>query len=360
MLKYLFALLVAMLIHSCTQQESSEESVELEEVSLTGDDNIKLDKLSDLGLFKLPLKNLDPVEGILPYDLATPLFSDYAFKARFVKLPEGKAAKYHPTETMDFPEGAILIKNFYYPADFRKPEGERRIIETRLLINEGVEWKAQTYVWNEAQDEAYLEVAGEHVDISWVHFDGTEKQLNYSVPTQNQCKGCHSKSGKLNPIGPTSRQLNKQYKYVDASANQLNYWIEQGILSDLHKDVAELEAVPLWEDSESGTLEQRARAYLDINCAHCHSAKGPANTSGFFLDYYQERKTALGVFKSPVAAGRGSGGLKYDIYPGKPDSSIILFRMNSEDPGIMMPEVGKKLVHKEGVDLIRDWIAQMK
>ncbi|MEX2588969.1 MAG: SO2930 family diheme c-type cytochrome [Chitinophagales bacterium] len=362
MLKYFVLSVLALLIYACAQ-DPGKEQVAIEEVNLDGENveasDIEAKKLSELGFFKSPMNKLEPAEGVVPYDLATPLFSDYAFKARFVKLPEGKMAKYHPTETMDFPEGTILIKNFYYPADFRKPEGERRILETRLLINEGEEWKAEAYVWNEEQTEAYLEIAGERINISWVHYNGVEKQLNYSVPTQNQCKGCHSKSNKMMPIGPTSRQLNKQFDYADVSANQLKYWSENGLLAGLHQNISELDAVPLWDDPESGNLEQRARAYLDINCAHCHRAEGPANTSGFFLDYYQKRKTALGIYKSPIAAGRGSGGLKYDIHPGKPDSSILYFRMISEDPGIMMPELGKKMVHTEGVELIRKWIAQM-
>ena len=226
-------------------------------------------------------------------------------------------------------------------------------------MREGEEWKPLSYIWNDEQTEAFIEVAGANIDISWTHYDGSQKQLNYAVPNLNQCKGCHSSNGKFTPIGPTSRQLNKDFKYVNNTHNQLEYWTENGLLANLHKDVSELDAVPLWADANSGTLEQRARAYLDINCAHCHSAKGPANTSGFFLDYYQKNKTALGVHKSPIAAGRGSGGLKFDIHPGQPDSSIIVYRMSSEDPGIMMPEIGKKMVHKEGVELVRAWISEM-
>ena len=60
-----------------------------------------------------------------------------------------------------------------------------------------------------------------------------------------------------------------------------------------------------------------------------------------------------------MAAGRGSGGREFDIVPGQPDQSIIMFRMTSVDPGIMMPELGKRLIHTEGVELIREWIAAL-
>jgi hypothetical protein len=34
--------------------------------------------------------------------------------------------------------------------------------------------------------------------------------------------------------------------------------------------------------------------------------------------------------------------------------------MESTDPGILMPESGRKMVHKEGVALIRDWILSLE
>ena len=114
-----------------------------------------------------------------------------------------------------------------------------------------------------------------------------------------------------------------------------------------------------WEDPHF-TLEDRARAYLDVNCGHCHHAKGPAMTSGLFLDYTEKDLRKLGVYKNPVAAGRGAGNLKYNIVPGKSDESILIYRMESTDSGIMMPESGRKLVHKEGVKLVKEWIRNMK
>jgi hypothetical protein len=74
----------------------------------------------------------------------------------------------------------------------------------------------------------------------------------------------------------------------------------------------------------------------------------------------ESSSTALGVNKPPVAAGRGSGGLLFSIVPGKPEASILYYRMESTDPGAMMPELGRKLMHKEGLELIRDWIIAME
>ena len=116
--------------------------------------------LSEYHFFKGALKNLDPAEGVIYYSLNSPLFSDYAFKKRFVEILQGQKIKYNASEVFDFPEGTILIKNFYYPADFRQPEKDIRILETRLLILENNNWKALPYIWNDEQTEAFLSIAG--------------------------------------------------------------------------------------------------------------------------------------------------------------------------------------------------------
>ncbi|MFY0608648.1 MAG: hypothetical protein JXR10_18160 [Cyclobacteriaceae bacterium] len=314
--------------------------------------------LSEWGLFLEPLNQLDPKVGIYPYDLNTPLFTDYASKLRFVRLPEGSSAKYHPSEVMDFPIETILIKNFFYPADMRVAGEERRIIETRLLIHQTSGWEALTYVWDDAQTDAALEVAGRTVPVSWTDESGELKKVNYSVPNLVQCKSCHELSAKMSPIGPSARQLNKGYQYASGFMNQLDFWAQQGILTHLPEE-NQRPQLPVWNDPKTGSIEQRSRAWLEANCAHCHRTEGPAKNTGLYLTYSEEDPYKLGVSKPPVAAGRGSGGLQYGIVPGEPQSSILLYRINSLDPGVMMPELGRKLRHEEGVELIREWIAGM-
>ena len=109
------------------------------------------------------------------------------------------------------------------------------------------------------------------------------------------------------------------------------------------------------EDAAHASLEDRARAYLDVNCGHCHSPTGPAITSGLWLEASVSDHLKLGFCKQPIAAGKGTGNRLHDIEPGNA-ASIFEFRMDSADPAIMMPEVGRSVVHREGVQLIRDWI----
>jgi uncharacterized repeat protein (TIGR03806 family) len=315
----------------------------------------KREKLSEYDFFQGPLASLDPAQGVIPYSVNTPLFSNYAEKLRFVRLPANTSADFRDSAEFDFPVGTVLIKNFYYPADFRNPDGERMIIETRLLVHQPKGWDAWPYVWNDEQTEAFYDPAGETKTISYVAKNGKKKTITYAVPNKNQCKGCHAKKEAMVPIGLTARQLNGDFNYKTGRSNQLIYWTEQKLLSGIHEP-SQIAALPVWDDPATGSLDQRARAYLDANCGHCHSATGPASTSGLFLDVFENRPTHIGVNKTPVAAGRGAGNLKYDIVPGKPEQSILVYRMKTNDPAIAMPEIGREQVHEEGVALIEEWI----
>lgn len=299
-----------------------------------------------------------PASGVLPFSIKVPLFTDYAHKYRFIYMPEGKAASFDAQEVMDFPVGSVLVKTFAYPADFRKPSENVRLVETRLLIHQPQGWNAWAYVWNEDQTDAVLKVAGKTIPVSWVDGSGKAQNIDYVVPNKNQCKGCHTFNKEFSPIGPKARNLNYTIDYADGAHNQLQKWEQEGFLEGL-PDLATLETIPSLDD-ESASVTDRARAYLDINCAHCHRAEGPASTSGLFLTYGESRPTTWGYKKRPVAAGRGSGGLAYDIAPGNPAESILIYRLDSTDPGIMMPELGRTTVHEEGLALLQQWIKELK
>jgi uncharacterized repeat protein (TIGR03806 family) len=313
--------------------------------------------ISAFNLFK-DWKAQVPNDGLVPYDLNTPLFSDYAAKYRFVYVPAGQSALYHATSVFDFPVGSVFIKTFAFPADRRNPNENVRVIETRLLIKRVGGWIALPYVWDEALGDAHLKIAGAKVDVSWIHDDGSVRSIRYAVPNKNQCKGCHDLGKEISLIGPKAGNLNRDYAYAEGAENQLAHWMKLGILSG-SPEPSQAPRAAVFDNASSGSLDARARAYLDINCGHCHNAQGPANTSGLFLDLAETNPTALGIMKRPVAAGRGSGNREFAIDPGRPENSILLYRMESTDPGVMMPELSRSLVHDEGIALIREWIAKM-
>ena len=317
-----------------------------------------LPKLSDYKFFKHPIRDQIPEKNILPYSISSPLFSDYAEKLRFIYVPENTTITINGESEFHYPEGTFLIKTFYYPNDFREKNGSRFLIETRVLKKTATEWVSIPYIWNEDQNEAILSLAGSRRNISWIHYDGEPMNLLYSIPNINQCKSCHVHNNILKPIGPKIRNLNNEFVYLDGKMNQLKKWILQGVLMPIN-NFEKLPRTVNYENHEDGTINDRARAWLDINCAHCHQKGGPAETSGLFLNLEENDLRSLGVNKPPIAAGRGSGLRKYNIVPGYPEESILEYRINSIDPGIMMPELSRKLIHKEGLELIRAWIKDM-
>jgi len=304
--------------------------------------------LSEWGVFSITGDGLDVNERVTPYELKTPLFSDYALKLRTVWMPEGRSARYAPTAEFDFPVGTIISKTFHY-----RKAADWAADNARVLVEEqgGPNHVGFPYVWNRAQTDAVLEIAGDVRTIQLSHGEDTA-DLNYVVPDVNQCAGCHTPNhsdGELRPLGPKAWQLNRSYDWWSEGGSQVNHWRSQGLL---------LEAPQLVPD-ETSDLDRAAREYLDANCAHCHNPAGAADTSALHLNIDAPVDRKLGVCKTPVAVGRGSGDLNYDIYPGRPDDSIMIFRMQHSDPAIAMPELGRSAIHVEGVRLVSEWIAAM-
>ena len=310
--------------------------------------------LSEYGFFTGRLADLQPAAGVLPYALNAPLFSDYTEKARFLHLPPGTAADYHASEVLEFPVGTTIIKNFYY-TDHAADAPQRRILETRLLVRQADEWQPLSYIWDEAQTDAKFSILGATLPAAWTEVDGTRRAFDYAVPDLNQCKSCHARDGETHPIGPSARQLNGDFAYAHGTQNQLNYLAAEGHLTNL-PEAATLPRLASYTNA-TAPLTGRARAYLDANCGHCHRPEGSAKTSGLDLLASATDAYRLGIRKPPVAAGKASGDRRYSIVPGRPDESILLYRMEHSDPEIAMPELGRQLVHEEGVALIREWIA---
>lgn len=313
--------------------------------------------LSEFGFFADAPKQR-PADGVIPYHLATPLFSDFAEKYRFVHVPQGQQVVYNADEAFEFPVGTALIKTFAFPADLRKPDVDVRLIETRVLLRQEAGWQAWTYLWNAEQTEAELKIAGAKVDVAIIDPDGAPRAFTFAVPNKNQCKGCHAFNGEIVPLGPKARNLNLEHAYAEGPANQLAHWTQAGILTGA-PDPASAPAVPVWGDA-AAPIGARARAWLDVNCAHCHRREGPASNSGLFLTWGEQSPVAIGVGKRPVAAGRGSGNRAFDIDPGSPDNSILLYRVESTEPGVMMPELGRTQTDPAAVAVLREWIEKMR
>ncbi len=315
---------------------------------------------------------------VVPYTLNMPLFSDYALKLRTIWMPPGEQARYREQGPLEFPVGTVLSKTFHYekaaghsaeairvavrdaePAlvDGRLPLDRYVLVETRLLVRYADGWRAFPYVWNERQDEAHLALAGDMRSIAAVRGEA-EQSFTYLVPDANQCASCHvtdHASKALTPVGPKAWQLNRPF--VDGvGGSQLDDWAAAGLLTGLPGEVP---AGANWLRPAGASLDALARAYLDANCAHCHNADGAADTSALDLDLGTALGRETGICKPPVAVGRGSGDRPYDVYPGRPDLSILVYRMQENDAAIAMPELGRSTVHAEAVELVSRWIASL-
>lgn len=312
------------------------------------------EKLSEYGFFTGNLSGLSPQPNVIPYELATPLFTDYAVKDRFIVLPKGRHINYTAEGALDFPDSTFIIKNFAYT----DTSHQKIMIETRILAKDPFDkkWKVMNYLWNAEQTEAVKHITGAKLPVTLLDDEGNAVSTIYQVPNTNDCKRCHIKNDVLIPVGPKARNVN--FIPVSKTMNQLAQWSSAGILAGM-PDLSKVEQLPDWKDSVHFTLEQRARAYLDVNCAHCHTKGGDAYDTGLFLEYEQKDTHYLGIMKEPVSAGAGAGGLNYDIIPGDARHSILAYRMNSKEPGTAMPELARTIIHKEGVQLIIDWIRKM-
>jgi uncharacterized repeat protein (TIGR03806 family) len=313
------------------------------------------EKLSDYGFFIGNLKDLIPAEGVMRYELVTPLFTDYAVKDRFIVVPAGRTIKYTATGALDFPDSTIIIKNFAY----RNQADQKTMIETRLLVKDPEDniWKVMAYLWDSTQTDAVKHIIGAKIPITMLDDNGRKISTLYQMPNTNDCKRCHMNSNIVSPIGPKARNLN--FTLAGHSENQLSEWSGRHKLKGL-PELKEVPKLPDWKDSVHYSFTERARAYLDVNCAHCHTQGGDAMNTGLFLEYQQQDPSHLGVMKSPVSAGGGAGGMNYDVVPGDAKHSILEYRMNSTEPGTAMPELARTVVHKEAVYLIAKWINQMK
>lgn len=345
----------------------------------------------------------------VPFVLNTKLFSDYAVKYRVAWLPPGKQAVYKDASsdganaTLVFPVGTIIAKTFAFRDE---AAGTEVPVETRLLIKRvnskgAVRWDGLGYVWKDegGRRVARLALSGGSAAVHWDLTDAdsgarhTGSTEGYLIPNANQCLSCHSNEDKepgSSPIGTKVRFLNRVYQpesgertgqgqHEVLGRNQIQYWCEKGLLAGCPSDLGvnpvtkvatRLERVPAYnKPGDSGfaansaqDLEARARAWLEVNCAHCHNVRGFAANTGFYLDSLRAVDGTYGICKRPTATGQeGNGGRTYDIHPGNIADSILPFRIGPEatTPAARMPPLARSVVDEEAHALIQRWIAEV-
>ena len=320
------------------------------------DGSLPYETLSEYNFFSGILAEQIPNAGVFPYTVNSALWSDHAVKHRFLVLPEGTTLDFDLHGEWTFPTGTILIKTFFFPEDLSLPTGPGRLVETRLLIFDGVEWTGHVYIWNEEETEALREVAGKFTTVEYL-LDGEAIEQTYIIPNNNQCKNCHEIDDFNRPLGPNTRQLNREVFREGEDTNQLRWLEEHGVFS---APLPEGDWPALAQPFSDAPLADRARSYLEANCAHCHQPGGGGGVSGLSLLASETHPATYGICKAPIAAGPGSGGFIFDIVPGHPEESILIFRMSSVDPQLKMPELPNLIAPLDGVELVSEWILSLE
>lgn len=313
-------------------------------------DSLPYDNLSEYNFFEGNIANLNPVYGVLPYDLNSALFSDYANKKRFVWMPKDSTAKYvNDYTSLDFPVGTILIKNFYY--DNVLPDMSTKIIETRLMIRLEDDWTFANYEWNDAQTDATFTTQSKFLAFDW-EFNGETKSVNYKIPGFPECFTCHNKYDTPLPIGPKPQNMNRDFLYPDGTKNQLAKWVEQGYLENDYP--SEITSLVKWDD-DSQPLDLRVRSYFDINCAHCHSDQSYCEYAAMRFEFNKtEDLSNLGVCIESVFYINPA--ISHIVKPGVTERSALFFRISSDEDQYKMPLIGRTLNHEEGIELVEEWI----
>lgn len=278
----------------------------------------------------------DPPEvtaSLIPYTVNAPLWSDGAAKARYLAVPDGSALVVGRDGHFELPPRGVLVKEFSV--------GSTRL-ETRLVTrDQDGEWQAATYVWNTSQTDATLTADGASIEL---------EEQTWLVPTADKCFDCHTETAGIS-LGLEQQQmaLSMEYPATGRTADQIHTLTELGLLEGESDD----EPLAPPHDPE-GELEERARAYLHANCAHCHRPGGSGQGE---LDLRASTPFRLTkTCNEPPQLGDPIEGGGVLISPGEPLDSILHFRMASDDPSWRMPPIGSQVVDVAGSDLIADWI----
>ena len=309
--------------------------------------------LSQTGVYS-DLRALTPAAGLLPYDLVLAFWSDGAEKLRLVAIPEGQV-DFSPTGEWTFPPGTVFVKTFEMLVDAAQPQRMQRL-ETRLLVvgAAGAVYGV-TYKWRADLSDAELLPGSATEEVAIRDAAGKTQLQTWYYPSRLDCLACHN-SRTPGQLGPKTRQMNRTLQYPDGQTeNQLRRWNLLGLFSPRLNE-QEIAALPTLAraDDANRSLEDRARSWLDANCAHCHR---PGVTVANFDALYDTPPERQKIINGAVLIDQGVDRARV-ISPHDPWRSILLMRVDTNDDR-RMPPLARMTIDEQGVSLLRAWIASM-
>ena len=332
-------------------------------------------RLSETGLFQSVVSH-EPADGVVPFSIHAPQWSDHATAERWLGLPNDTSIglQNRPTKvegsmfsrTMNYPNDSVLMKTLSLELVHGDPSTKRKV-ETQILHFNGYDWRGYSYRWNDDQTDANLVDAtgGTAIfDISDKSAPGGNRRQTWQFPSRMECIRCHNPWAEFS-LAFNVAQLNLNEE--ETGINQLTKLQNMGVFHSSPQDlnpadlfaIAET-AIPVNERpklvdpfDESLDINKRARAYLHVNCAHCHRFNG----GGAARIYLPFDTTILETEAINTRPTQGTFGI-HDamiIAPTDPYRSVLYFRMAKSGPG-HMPHVGSSYVDQQGLSLIHDWI----
>ncbi len=308
--------------------------------------------LSQTGAFK-DTARLASDDALIPYDLIVPFWSDGAAKVRFISLPDEKI-KFAPTGEWVFPRGTVFVKTFELATNEANPNLKRRL-ETRLLVCDSAGGVyGVTYKWRADNRDADLLESNLTETISVQTATGVRTQAWY-YPSRSDCLTCHTANAGL-VLGVKTRQLNRDFTYPSGvTDNELRAWNHIGLF-DTNLDEADIKNFPKLANAADTTrsLEDRARSYLDANCAHCHRPRG---TVAFFDARYDTPLALQNLIGGRVLIDERIDGARV-IAPNDIWRSILYMRTDTTE-AFKMPVLARNTIDEAGMKLLRQWIESL-
>ncbi len=304
--------------------------------------------LSATGLFA-DLTDLAPAPGVLPYFINLPFWSDFAQKRRWFIIPDAADMTWSREGAWSYPDGTIWVKHFDLETTRGNPATSQRI-ETRLLVKTASGSYGVSYRWNAAQTEATLVAdAGEAFGINVIE-NGNPRVQQYRIPSRGECVTCHNPAAG-HALSFTTRQLNRSETIHGNTGNEIDLLRLAGYFTNTLEPVNTLPR-HVRPDETAFSLEARARSYLAVNCANCHSTTGS-------WDGRADRTFAQTGLLNGIATQSGSDPLNRLIVAGDTTHSIVLNRIAVTNGFTRMPPLGSNELDQSGITLMTNWINQL-
>lgn len=311
--------------------------------------------LSQTGAFA-DLASLTPANGVLPYTVNVPFWSDGATKSRWIAVPSSAQISFYPTGEWSFPPGTVFIKNFELGADDTNPAAVMRL-ETRLIVRDakgGV--YGVTYKWRADKSDADLLTGSLSEDVTIATAGGTRTQTWY-YPSGQDCLTCHTTNANY-ILGVKTRQLNGSFTYPSTGIadNQLRALNHVGLFTPALSEAdipTYLSLVPA--SNTSSPLETRVRSYVDANCAQCHRPSGVAEA--YWDARFDTPLANQGIIDGPLVSNFGIRDASV-LTPGSLATSMLYLRTNITGTN-QMPPLARNTVDQQNVSLLVSYIESL-